>query len=280
MIVYIEFVIIDNMVIDYILLYIIFKCLKTSVRWWRLFISCMLGTAVAVLLPLVSLVNILLFSIKLLTGLLMVYVCREYKTFKEFVTTAILFFLFTFLLGGIIIGIFFMLNIDYTLESNFNYISNIPIGLVLLTAFLLGIILKIAFERLYRKRNINNFIYNCELSLNNIKVTAKGFLDSGNQLYDNTTDSPVIITGRKTASKLFKEGLFYGETKAKFLEFSTIGGKNKMLIFKIDKLEIYIGKNLNIINNITLGISPYHIKGNEDYDLILHPAILKEIKNV
>jgi stage II sporulation protein GA (sporulation sigma-E factor processing peptidase) len=280
MIVYIEFVIIDNMVIDYILLYILFKCIKKEVKWWRLFISCILGTAVAVLLPLVSLNTMLLFFIKLITGILMVYVCREYKTFKEFVTAAILFFLFTFLLGGIIIGLFFMLKIDYSIENNFNYISNIPIGLILLTAFIMGIVLRITFLKLYKKRNINQFIYNCGLYLNNIKINSKGFMDSGNQLYDYMNDSPVIITGRNTASRLFKEGLFTNGTKARFLEFSTIGGKGKMLIFKIDKLEIYIGNTMNIINNITLGISPYHIKGNEDYDLILHPALIKEIKNV
>ena len=210
----------------------------------------------------------------------MVYVCREYKTFKEFVIAAVLFFLFTFLLGGIIIGLFFMLKIDYSIESNFNYISNIPIGLVLFTAFILGIVLKITFQKLYKKSNVNKFVYDCNLYLNNIKVKSKGFMDSGNQLYDNNCNSPVIITGRNTASRLFKEGLFYNGTKAKFLEFSTISGKGKMLIFKIDKIEIYIGNCLNIIDNITLGISPYHIKGNEDYDLILHPALIKEIKNV
>jgi len=280
MVVYIEFVIIDNMVIDYILLYILFKCLKKKVKWWRLFISCMLGTAVAVMLPLFSINVTLLFFIKLLTGILMVYVCREYKAFKEFVTAAVLFFLFTFLLGGIIIGMFFMLKIDYSIESNFNYISNIPIGIVMLTAFMLGIVLKITFEKLYKKKNVNHFIYDCELCLNNIKICARGFMDSGNQLYDSNTDSPVIITGRNTASRLFKEGLFSNGTKARFLEFSTIGGRGKMLIFKIDKLQIYNGGCLNIIDNITLGISPYHIKGNEDYDLILHPALFKEIKNV
>jgi len=240
----------------------------------------MLGSAIAVLLPLVSLNTLVLFFIKLLCGILMVYSCREYKSFKEFLTAAILFFLLTFLLGGLIIGIFYMLNIDYSLESNFDYISNIPIGLVLLAAFGMAFLLKSMFDKFYKKQKINNFIYDCCLYLNNVKVTAKGFLDSGNQLYDNNSDSPVIITGRNTASKLFKEGLFSGKTKATFLEFSTIGGKSKMLIFKIDKLELYTENKLNILDNITLGISPYHIKGNEDYDLILHPALFKEIKNV
>lgn len=269
---YIEFVLIDNIVINYILLCAALKICRQNFLKRRLLLSALLGAAFAVVMPFVILPTALLFLIKVSCGLLIIYTAKSYKMAREYLFAAALFFLLTFALGGLILGVFFMLKVNYSVDFSLIYISKIPMGLVLLAAFLLYVLVIKVTKKLYRKKNLTAFIYKCRLYLGGAKIEVDGFLDSGNSLYYKSSQ-PVHILGTRAASCLFKDGFFDGKTKASYLDFQTISGKGRMLCFEADKLEIYKGDAPNTIYNIILGISPYHIKGDEGYGLILHPSV-------
>ena len=73
---------------------------------------------------------------------------------------------------------------------------------------------------------------------------AKGFLDSGNGLCDDQSGLPVIIVTSQKLKKFFAEKIscFVDNSsmvrQMHYLNFATLSGEQKMLVFKVDRVEI------------------------------------------
>jgi len=98
--VYIEYVIIDSFIINWLLLWSAVKTMGLKFNWFLCLISSLFGTIVSCLVPLINFSGIALFIIKLILGLLMVLMCYKYKSFKQCIYTFMIFVSYTFLMGG------------------------------------------------------------------------------------------------------------------------------------------------------------------------------------
>ena len=136
--VYIEYAFIDNMIINFILIKTATRCALVKTKFIWLFISALLGTAVALAVPLFSLPSACHIIIKIALAFLMVYVSARFKSVKSYALTLGFFLLFTFLSGGFIIALFTLLEIDYERYFILNYDSVIPIGISVLIIYLLS----------------------------------------------------------------------------------------------------------------------------------------------
>ncbi len=268
--IYIEYAIIDNLIINYLLLKTATRCALIKTRFINLFISSLVGTAVAVLLPLFSLDNGYLLLIKITLSLLLTLLAGKYLSIKKYLFTYLLFILFTFLCGGFIIALFNFAMIDYETYFITSYDSVVPIGL---TVFLVYIISKAVLSlvgKLLKERNLRPFLRQCAIIDNNKKFIVKGFIDSGNGLYDNKSGLPVIVCSNSLFEKLKKSSVKKSVSK---LEFDTVSGSSLMELYVIDKLLIYNGIKVNIFNNVLLGVSPSGFNSN-NYQLLLHPSLI------
>ena len=97
---YIEYVILDNFVVDYMLLGLIGTCSKQKIRFLNKFFSCLLGTISAIFLPYILKFNILAVIYKILTALLMVLIIQTKGGIKRYIYNLSLLFLFTFVFAG------------------------------------------------------------------------------------------------------------------------------------------------------------------------------------
>lgn len=269
MVVYIEYAIIDNLVINYLLLKTATRCAEVKTKFLYLFISAIVGTLVAIVMPLFSLNNAYLIIIKILLGCLMVLISGKYVTFKKYLLTLLLFILFTFLCGGFIIALFLIAGIDYENYFLLNYDSVLPIGIsVLIIYALTKVLVKITFI-LLKERNLRPFLRNCILIINGKKFKVKGFIDSGNSLYDYRSGLPVIVCSTSLYNKIKSNGL---KKSLSSISFDTVSGSSEMKLYVIDKLLIYNGVTVNIYNNVFLGVSPFGFSSS-DYELLLHPNL-------
>ncbi|MBQ3158141.1 MAG: sigma-E processing peptidase SpoIIGA, partial [Clostridia bacterium] len=98
--IYIEYIIIDNLIINSLILLCVKNTMKLKVRGWRLLLSASIGTAVAVLLPLFNISQLMQLPLKIVLGVIMVLVLSSYLKFKEFAISFVLFILYTILLAG------------------------------------------------------------------------------------------------------------------------------------------------------------------------------------
>ena len=277
MTVYIEYAFLDNLLLDYALLSVAIATLRVERKQWKVFLSALIGTAFALITPYLSLSVAFLTLYKLLVGALMVWTATNVKRAKTYFLLYALFLGYTFAAGGLIFGVFSVFGVSASETGA--VLSTLPVGVICAVVYVFVLLVKRVVKITERRRTTARRIYKCEIETGGKRYPASGLFDSGNALYDKKSGNPVVVLSCALASRFFV-GFSAMQTPARFLEFSTLSGKSKMLIFEIDKLWIYYGAKPNMIERVTVGLSPMHFKGNEEYDVILHPALVGEGENV
>ena len=257
--VYVEYVLIDNFIIDYLLLKGTFLITTTKTTKLRLILCSALGSLFALIYPLLVKLNSIIVVVKILFGCFMVLICAKEQTPKQYFASVIVFFCFTFLMGGIILGVGNLLNI--------NFANEYCVALVFLPAYFIfkGIIGLVKY--FYVQKDITSVNYQIELYLGEICVVSHGFLDTGNLVYDEL--SPVIICDKKFAKKFFASGNKL--PKIKNITIQTVNGISQKPSFKLDKVVIYNKNKKNIFNNITMCVVEHRLNSG----VILHPSLLE-----
>ncbi len=261
MTVYIEYVIIDNVIIDYLLLKATFVFTGFSSRKCRLFLCAFLGAIISLVFPLVEINGLILTSLKIMSGLLILLLANNYKSFNAFFRCTIVFFLLTFLSGGAVTGLYNLLGISLGTES--------VVASVILPVYLVLKLLSKTIIYLCKRVNVVKFCYDLELTHNGKSIKAKGFLDTGNNLYYK--ENAVILCSKDFAKEFLGDSV--ANTKFSKIRLSTVAGEKTNLCFKVDKLILYIQNKEHIFNYVTVCIADFD---SEEYQLILHPALLKE----
>lgn len=261
MTVYIEYVLIDNFLIDYLLLKATFSTTGISVRKGRLFLCAIFGAVTAIVYPLFENFYILQTIFKIFSGLLIVLIAVKFSSVKSYVINALIFFLYTFLMGGAIIGIYNLLNIPYQTE--------ISVAFMVIPVYLLITGMERAIKYLYRRREIMKLTVKVELEFSNKKVALNGFYDTGNGVYDG--DSPVIFCTKKTFTEIVGDNLL--RAKLKKICIFTVNGETENFAVSLDKIKIYNKDEPNIYNNVTLCATKNSV--GDGYDVILHPALME-----
>ncbi len=260
MTVFIEYVLIDNLVIDYLILKATLKLTGNKIKVWRLLLCALLGAVGALIYPILEFNSVIVTLLKICFGLLMVVLASTYKSIKSFFISAVIFFLLTFALGGGIIGIFTILNLDYS--------SEISIGIMILPVYILYKTVYSFISYLYRRKDIFSNVYDIEVTINNKTLRLTGFYDTGNCVYDS--DCPVIFCEKKTIFKFITDATEL--QKLRSIEFNTVSGKDRGLSIKIDELKIYISDEPNIFNNVTMCGTNSRV--GQNYDVILHSSLI------
>lgn len=261
MTVYIEYVLIDNFLIDYLLLKATFSTTGISVRKGRLFLCAIFGAVTAIVYPLFENFYILQTVFKIFSGLLIVLIAVKFSSVKSYVINALIFFLYTFLMGGAIIGIYNLLNIPYQTE--------ISVAFMVIPVYFLITGMERAIKYLYRRREIMKLTVKVELEFSNKKVALNGFYDTGNGVYDG--DSPVIFCTKKTFTEIVGDNLL--RAKLKKICIFTVNGETENFAVSLDKIKIYNKDEPNIYNNVTLCATNNSV--GDGYDVILHPALME-----
>ena len=269
--VYIEYALLDNFIIDFLLLKISYKASRVKSGKLRLFIASVTGAIIAVLFPLLSLNLPFLVILKVLSGMLIVFIGGSYVKLSAFFTAFIYFLFFTFLSGGVIIAVFILAGIDYTLYYSLNYDSAIPIGVTVLFVYLSTQGLLYLIDRIATVKETQNFLRKCEVIIKGKKIKVNGYIDSGNKLYDELTGLPIIVASQKFIKNMYLKGVL--PERFRTLNVSTVNGESAIKIFQVDKLLIYNGVKVNIYNNVLLGEAHTHFGDALGYELLLHSTL-------
>lgn len=261
MVVYIEYAIIDNMVIDFLILKTLFSIMRKPYKKRNLLFASIFGTAFAVFLPLIDFNGFLTVILKIACGTNMILISNSYKSVKEFIRYLTVFLIITFALGG---GITFIYNLFNIKNSEFS------IGIVLLPAYLLTVLVESVVKGIKVKTENKNLYFSCNILISNKKIPCVGFLDTGNNL--SIDGFPVLVCEKRLFNKLLKSEIDVKSLKK--AKCQTVTGEKEILVFKIDGIEIINNGKSNIYNNVMIGLSKKGIGGYKD---LLLNSMLKEI---
>ena len=245
MTVYIEYVFASNFVFDFALLFALTKISKVSVSKKRLVFATLTGTVVAIVLPLVNFGVVLSMVAKLCLSVCIIFALGGYKTKKQFFSMLILFWSLTFGMGGVLVGIYFLTDTNFALQQDLSVVSDSPLPLFVAGLIIFFFLTKTVVDYVNGKKAKVGFEYDVTVFVGDDRFVAKGFLDSGNSLFDNQTGLPVVIVTSKKMKEFFADKLsdFVDKTcllkQVHYINFGTLSGDaQKMLVFMADRVEV------------------------------------------
>lgn len=243
----IEYSFVINFFVNSLILKLTGLFLKEPPRLWM--ISALIGSIVAIILPLYNLSWALKIVITLAMCSLMVCISFQVKSFKKFLIYFCSLFASTFLFGGAC----------YALS---NLIGSFPLFVVAIVVMVIYIITKIIVKVQQRKSMIEKFTYQVTLVDNGKTFYEEGYLDSGNVLYDTLTKKPIILVTFDVFHKLYSNINYinavtknYDKNAIKdghFVQIKGVGSSSSILVFRVD--EVHVGKD-KCYKDVALGLS-------------------------
>ncbi len=259
--VYIEVIILINFFIDFILLFSMCLILRRQTTLKKLIISSLLGSIVTISLT-KNIPGIYLFIIKLITSLLMVIVCCDFKNIKY--TLKNLFYLYTLsiILGG---GIYLIsIEIISKYPKLFNIKNNLYQNLLILLISS-PLIIYIYTKEIKKIKNTYSNYYNIDIYLRDKTMTSlTGYLDTGNHLKDPYKNRPIILVN--------KDKINFNYNNILLVPYDSLNNHGLLKCIIPDK--IYIN-NVGIKTNFLIGISEEKIN-IDGVDCILHPSLIEK----
>ena len=267
---------INNFSADAALLYCAVKTVKGETKLWRIALTALLGAVLGTGYAVFRLYYVLPEPIDLLikyaVAAMLPFFAASFKKKKTYVLCSLAFVGYMFAFAGMLTALFARFSaggegeIEYTAQT-------LPSGILVLGAVVFAF-LSVRFVRfLSGRRNVLSLTCRCVLFFRGKKTEAKGFADTGNRL--TTKDGrPVAVADRALALRLLSDGLFTENTACEKVCVGTVNGRSEINVFTIEKMEIYCGDRVNIIENAAIGISREKLG---EYDVILPCSFAEEI---
>lgn len=272
MTIYIDLILLENIVMNYIILVATSIISKSRISLIRSLISATIGSIYSILNYLIALDIYTNLFLKILISVIMIKIVFDSKKIKTVFKQLIMFYLTSFTFGGVTFMLLFFINPKNVVFNGNHLVGLYPIKVTIIGGIVGFIIISIVAIIIKNKLNQNNIIYDLKIIHDEKIIILKTLMDSGNLLKDPITNMDVIIVEKDSLKDLLDEEAFeyinkmkkgnllqeklekIHKYKFKFIPFSSLGNENGMLIgFKPDCVEIY-GEEENIRNDVIIGI--------------------------
>ncbi len=275
--IYVEYVIIDNMAIDCILLYLTCRICGVSVGRLRLFAGGALGTATALLLPVLPLHSWALFAFKIAAGLLIFFTGVPFKGIKRGINAAVVFFCLTFLMGGACIAVLALTASEIRAAITLDYVAPVPIGAVVLPVFFCGLAAVRLAGYVERRRSVVPFLRTVRILAGESSGELTGFIDTGNRLFDKNS-VPVCVITYAGAVKLFGGevlGMYLRASERDYISMQGADGSStKLLSFYASRVDILNSGHIITHENVPFAILMRELRDTDPYDILLSPSLI------
>lgn len=251
MTVYIEYVLIDNFVIDYLLLKATYYVLKKDYSKIRIVLSSILGALFSLFLPLLILSTVYEILVKILVGIVIALLSNKSKGVKDALSVVLTFMFCTFIFGGSVYAVFNLLKIEVG--------SEFSILVMIIPILIIYKILKSLVSFYSKNREILSVTYEVSITKNGKKTTGKGFLDTGNLTF--IENKPVVFCSFSFLEKILEIKDFNGLKKIRIL---TATGEKENYRVLLDEFSVFYNGAWNTYNNVWATIVKSEILENAD----------------
>ena len=284
MTVYIDIILLENLCMNYIILFGTGYILKIKVKHHRLFFSSLLGAVYAILVYIDILEFYSYFIVKVILSMCMIYIAYNPKRLKTMLKELIVFYLVSFALGGCAFALLYIVKPQNILMKNGVYIGTYPLKIVLLGGIVGFVITYIAFKVVKSKMSNKELIYEIKIKINNKEIETKVLLDTGNMLKDPITKIPVILIEKSKLYEILPSNLLDNinnilggdinknefddsiQVRLRIIPFTSVGKQNGMIIgVKADEVIIFNDLEEVKLNNIIIGIHDKAFSKNAKY---------------
>lgn len=296
MTIYLDIILCENLLMNYIILFATYVIIKPKTKHpqIRMILSSLLGSiyAIIIYLNMLSIYTNLLAKITL--SVVMVYIAFAPPNIKQLLKQILIFYLVSFIFGGCTFALIYFLKPENVEMKNGVFVGIYPIKVGLIAGIIAFIITQIAFKINKSKLNNKNTFIEIELYNKNKMTKARALLDSGNMLKEPISQKPVIVVEKAILSKIIpEEVLNYIErmvggddqernemqeylSKIRMVPFMSLGKENGMLIgIRLDKIKINTEDIRLEKENIIAGIYEKKLTKDNKYNALIGLNLLE-----
>lgn len=295
MTVYLDVVFLENIIINYIIIYATGIISKSKINQLRISLASLFGAIYSIIYYIFRLKIYSSFVLKIILSIFIIYVAFNSKNIKELSKQVLLFYLVSFVFGGAAIAIIYMVNSQNVTIQNGVLVGNYTIKTVLIGIVIAYFTVIMAFNLIKNKISKKDLICEVSVTLNKKKVYTKAMIDTGNLLKEPITNTPVIVMEHTLFYDIMPkeilnniENILGGDlsgidknlqdeyiSKLKVIPFSSLGKQNGMLLgIKAEDLNVSFKDETKTIEKIIIGIYNKSLTKRGEYRALLGVEIL------
>lgn len=275
MTIYIDVVLIENLIMNYIILLATGIILKIKIKHLRLITASLIGAIYTILTYVITIQIYSNFFLKFILSMMIIYVAYNPPNVKKMWKYLLVFYLTSFVFGGAAFALIYIVKPQDILMKNGLFLGTYPLKNVVLAGIVGFISVTTTFKIVKNKITKKDIYKEIKIEMNGKQIHLNAMLDTGNMLKDPITGKPVIVVEKIILYEILPkelldnlEKILGGELenisenikdkyikKLKFIPFSSLGRQNGMLVgIKPDFVEIVEEQKTQKRNDIIIGI--------------------------
>lgn len=296
--VYVDILFFENLVINFLILWITKKVIKSPTSSLRLFLGAFIGAAYVILLLILPGVKAYYTgTAKFLLSLLIIAVSFNQRKANEFIKTLCVFYISTFVFAGAAFAFLYFNGAGGFVRNGIVYFfGDSKWTAIFLSVATVGILMGVIRE-LWISRHIKDvYLIPINISIENKTVAFNALVDTGNSLCDPLSKLPVVVVEFKAICTILPEdirGIFEEKqendlskvtsvvskstwfSRFRLIPFSSLGKENGILIgFKPDFILIGSDETQRNVCEVVIGIYNRSLSRNDKYKALLSPELM------
>lgn len=277
MIIYLDIIFVENLFMNYIILYGTGFLQKINMKNFKLIISSAIGAIYAIIEYLRIIPIYSNFLMKALLSIIMIYISYNPQSVSKMCKELLMFYLVSFATGGCALALMYLISPKSVILRNGVFVGIYPFKIILTAGAVGFIIIQYAFKINKKTLKKKELICNLEIFINKKSIKMKAFIDSGNILKEPISGMPVIVAEKAIIEKYLEIKMNGGDEtqKIRLIPYNSIGNQNGVMLgIKADKVIIEQKNDKEIINkNVVIGL--YDKKINKDYSALIGIELLE-----
>lgn len=295
MTIYIDIVLIENLIMNYIILFTTAVVLKIRVNHIRLILASLLGAGYSIIAYMGIIKVYSSIILKIILSVLIIYIAFNPQNIKKMCKDLLLFYLVSFVFGGAAFALIYIIKPQNILMKNGLFLGTYTLKTVMLGAVVAFCIIIGAFAIIKNKISKKDMFCEIEILINQKKIKTKAMIDTGNMLKEPITNVPVIVVEHillyscmpKEILNNLKE-IMGGDfknipcdiqekyiSKLKLIPFSSLGKQNGMLIgIRPEYVKVITDEQEKINKNVIIGIYEKSLTKKGEYQALIGIELL------
>lgn len=258
-----------------IILYATSIILKLKPKFFRILISSVIGSIYSIILYITEMKIYSSIISKIILSIIMTYVAFNPQNVKKMWKQILIFYLTSFVFGGVALYLIYFLKPQDILIKNGMYVGENILKIILLGGIVAFVVIKISLKIIKTKISSKDMYCNIKIKLNEKEVETIAMLDTGNLVKEPITNTPVIIVESSLLYEMLPkeilnnlEEVLNGNlsdipeeiqekyiSKMRCIPFKSLGKENGMLLgIRADEIEVIKEDENKIIKNAIIGI--------------------------
>ena len=290
MTIYIDVVLIENLLMNYIILFATGVILKINIKHIRVLLASLVGAVYTIIAYISNLRIYSNFFLKLILSLVIIYIAFNPKNIKKLCKFTLIFYLTSFVFGGAAFALIYIVKPQEILKNNGLVLNANSLKVIFISAIIAFMISIIGFKIVKNKISAKDMYCTIKIKLNEKEIETKAMIDTGNFLKEPISNTPVIVVEHTLLYECMpKEILNHLENilggdfsqipenmkeeympRLKVIPFSSLGKQNGMLLgIKAEEVVIKNEEESKIKDNVIIGIYNKSLTKRGEYRALL-----------